>query len=376
MNWDRRSLRDLVTVSKGKKHAENDSSKGHRYIQIDDLHGSETLKYTIESGTECVESDILIAWDGANAGKVGVGLSGMIGSTLARLRPFSNSVNSRFLYWYLDSKFNLIKSQRTGATIPHVNGNALREMTIPLPPLDIQHQIADTLDKADALRRKDEELLRKYDELAQSIFYDMFGDPFKNTHNWPIKLMTELIEGDLQNGLYKPSTEYGSGCRILRIDSFYDGVVTGLDQLKRVNLQESELNKYKLKARDIVINRVNSREYLGKCGLIPEMDEPVVFESNMMRFKVDERTVNPVYLTRILSSSFVRKQILTRCKDAVNQSSINQQDVLSIEIPIPPVSLQDKFEATLRKCYELRGVTSAAPSQSLFNSFLTRFFSS
>ena len=92
------------------------------------------------------ENDLIIAWDGANAGKVGVGFEGVIGSTLARLKINKNDIDSKFLFWYLELKNDEIKAQRTGATIPHVNGAALKEIQIPLPPLTIQQRIAEILD--------------------------------------------------------------------------------------------------------------------------------------------------------------------------------------------------------------------------------------
>jgi len=103
-----------------------------------------------------------------------------------------NNISSRYLFWYLDSINDLIKSQRTGATIPHINGSSLKDLPIPLPPLATQKRIAEILDAADALRRKDQELLKKYDELAQAIFIDMFGDPVKNEKGWEVKKLDEV----------------------------------------------------------------------------------------------------------------------------------------------------------------------------------------
>ena len=79
----------------------------------------------------------------------------------------------------------------------------------------------------------------------------------------------------------------GTGTPILRIDGFYDGVVTGLTTLKRVRVTDEEQSLYGLHPGEIVINRVNSREYLGKSAQIPFLSEPIVFESNMMRFDID-----------------------------------------------------------------------------------------
>lgn len=173
MSWEKVKLDKIVKISKGKKYLESPSEKSkYRYINIEDLHGGNLQRFTNENGVTVNPNDVIIAWDGANAGKVGVGFSGVIGSTLAKLCPTNADIHSKYLFWYLDSINAKIKSQRTGATIPHVNGAALKDLQIPLPPLHIQKQIANILDKADALRKKDQQLLEKYDELAHAIFID------------------------------------------------------------------------------------------------------------------------------------------------------------------------------------------------------------
>jgi type I restriction enzyme S subunit len=207
-------LGDIISLSKGKKHEPIGNGK-NRYINIENLHNSANSLFTNEEGTFVVEDDLIIAWDGAHAGKVGVGFVGVIGSTLARMRIKSPDVSPRYLFWYLESINEWIKSQRTGATIPHVNGNSLKEIQIPLPPLSTQKRIAEILDAADALRRKDQELLKKYDELAQAIFIDMFGDPVKNEKGWEVRKLGTVsnmkagnfisaseIYTDIDDGLY------------------------------------------------------------------------------------------------------------------------------------------------------------------------------
>lgn len=109
----------------------------------------------------------------------------------------------------------------------------------------------------------------------------------------------------------------------------------------RINLTEQEI--YGLREDDIVINRVNSIEYLGKSALIPKLHEPTVFESNMMRFRLDGKYTCPRFIVEFLQSSFIKSQIRTGTKDALNQSSINQQDVKAFQIRVPPLSLQQEF---------------------------------
>ena len=83
--------------------------------------------------------------------------------------------------------------------------------------------------------------------------------------------MEEIVLDDPQNGLYKHESDYGSGTQIVRIDSFYDGEVTGIDKLKRVRLDDGTIQKYLLKEDNLLINRVNSRKFLGKSAIVPKL---------------------------------------------------------------------------------------------------------
>jgi type I restriction enzyme S subunit len=346
-------LGDLIEVRKGKKPASVSQKpiRGYRrLIQIDDLRPGASTKYCPPAPDEVTafEADVLIAWDGANAGTSSFGLVGVIGSTLAALRPTTPTVFTPYLGHFVRANEAHLRSRCKGATVPHIDGRVLESLNIPLPPLPEQRRIADILDKADALRAKRRAALAQLDTLAQSIFLDMFGDPATNPKGWPITKLGELVNVGPQNGLYRPASDYGSGTPILRIDAFYDGVVTGLESLKRVRISSEEIALYGLKQGEIVVNRVNSREYLGKSALIPALPEPTVFESNMMRFGVDARRLHPIYLINLLQTRHVRAHILRASKDAVNQSSINQQDVKSIPVALPPLPEQERFARYVR----------------------------
>jgi type I restriction enzyme S subunit len=149
-----------------------------------------------------------------------------------------------------------------------------------------------------------------------------------------------------------------------------------LEELKRVILTEAEKKKYCLSVGDVIINRVNSRQYLGKCGLIDRLLEPTVFESNMMRFRLNDALTSRQYIVHILLSQFVKNQILSRAKDSVNQSSINQQDVKSINIPLPPIALQKRFAEIITKIEEQKNLVQKAldESQYLFESLMSEYF--
>lgn len=272
----------------------------------------------------------------------------------------SSALDPDFLARFIKAQSSEILQWVRATTADNFPIDMLKQLRVPVPPLAEQRRIADVLDRAEVLRAKRRVALAQLDTLTQSIFLDLFGDPATNPKGWPRFTLGDLIVAGPQNGLYKPSADYGSGTPILRIDAFYDGAVTKLGTLKRVRLSDKERDLYLLRRDDIVVNRVNSMEYLGKSALIPKLDEPTVFESNMMRFEVDGQRVEPRYVVEFLQSMFVKGQILTAAKHAVNQSSINQQDVQDFRINIPPIALQRDFARRVTAVEKLKAAHRAS----------------
>lgn len=162
--------------------------------------------------------------------------------------------------------------------------------------------------------------------------------------------LKSLFCGTPQNGVYKPKSAYGKGTRILRIDGFYDGFVTSEYEYKRLSLSEEEIEKYSLNQFDLVINRVNSMPYLGKCALIRHIPETTVFESNIMRVRLNPDVVSPEYVTYFLASDEGKRELTKNAKQAVNQASINQMDVGNALIPIPgDIVLQEQIVSVIER---------------------------
>ncbi|WP_154641157.1 restriction endonuclease subunit S [Burkholderia cenocepacia] len=220
----------------------------------------------------------------------------------------------------------------------------LCKLELNLPPIAEQRRIVDLLSRAEGIVRLRREAQAKAQAIIPALFVDMFGDAATNTKGWPKCPLGELICSGPTNGLYKHKSLYGRGTPILRIDAFYSGKVKDLNALKRVELESDiELKRFEVEQGDIVINRVNSPEYLGKSAIIPELPEPIVFESNMMRLSVNRARVLPEFVIAQLQQPAARNHFLANAKHAINQSSINQQDVKSLPMIVPPIAVQAKF---------------------------------
>lgn len=269
-----------------------------------------------------------------------------IGRGLAALSVNEDLCAQKYFWYCLEGKVDELNSKGTGSTFKAINKEVLSETEIPLPPLDEQCRIAAVLDKVSDLIAKRRAQLDKLDDLVKARFVEMFGDPYINSMAWKKIKIKAAVTVEPQNGMYKPQSDYvtdGSGIPILRIDGFYDGAVTDFSSLKRLRCNDNEKQKYLLNENDIVINRVNSIEYLGKCAHITGLIEETVYESNMMRIHFDPARFNPVYVTQLLRSRFVYDQVINHAKKAVNQASINQKDVLDFDIYQPSIERQNVF---------------------------------
>jgi type I restriction enzyme S subunit len=131
--------------------------------------------------------------------------------------------------------------------------------------------------------------------------------------------------------------------KILRIDGFYDGSILEDYKYKRLEASEEEIEKYVIETGDLLINRVNSIEYLGKCGLAKSFAEPTVFESNIMRIKLNQTVADSSYVSKYLSSKRGLTELRKNAKHAVNQASINQTDVANVLLPLAPLNQQQQI---------------------------------
>lgn len=386
--WSSRAIATLVNVAPKTKQPSSDTDVWSLNLDQIESHGGSVLKKVYVSAKKLGPSTfsfeprtVLYSKLRPYLNKVIVAdEAGFATTELVPIRCNLAEVHPEYLAYFLRSEefLRFATEVVAGAKMPRMVMSEFWNFQVPLPPLTEQRRITAILDQADTLRTKRRETLAQLDSLTQSIFIEMFGDTVSNSKAWPRLTLNELMdENGPQNGLYKPSTDYGTGTPILRIDAFYDGVVTKLDSLKRVRLSDSELALYGLRAEDIVINRVNSIEYLGKSALIPKLLEPTVFESNMMRFAVRRDVVEPGYVVHFLQTDFIKNQILSCSKNAVNQSSINQQDVKSFRINVPPLALQQTFATHINEIESLRAAHRASLNEldALFASLQHRAFS-
>jgi type I restriction enzyme S subunit len=377
--WPTKPLGGLITIAKGKKVSEvfaAPTKTSLRYLQIEDLRRNPTIKYCEPFNCpRATKSDVIIAWDGANAGTVSCNLDGHIGSTLAILRPIAAAtLSAPFLSRFLQGNFAYLQTTATGATIPHVSIGALAALRLSLPPLVEQERIVKLLDEADDLRELRAQADRHAAALIPAIFHEMFGDPATNSKHWPVRPVSELIEA-CDYGTSQKANEEGRGVPVLRMGNVTSEGLLDLENLKTVELPEKEIARQRLRAGDILFNRTNSRELVGKTGMWDGRFEAVP-ASYFIRVRFRTNVEHPQHFTTFMNLPIMKRRLAEMARGAVGQANINSRELKSIIVPVPPFASQKEFAQRVTDIRELETdqTTSRTRLDTLFQSMLHRAF--
>jgi type I restriction enzyme S subunit len=226
-----------------------------------------------------------------------------------------------------------------GGSLLRANPNQVADITIPLPSLDEQRRIAGILDKADAIRRWRESVINLLDDLVQSIFLELFGDPTNNPRQWKLGKIGDLLE----------STQYGTSEKadgvgeypILRMGNITTDGRMDFDDLKYIDLSAQDVDKYTVRRGDILFNRTNSAELVGKTAVF-NRDAPFAFAGYLVRARV-KSGVSPHYVSGYLNSRHGKATLRGMAKSIVGMANINAREMQSIPIVIPDSKTQLKY---------------------------------
>jgi len=304
--------------------------------------------------------NVLVVKDGATTGRVTIVLKenfpykdALVNEHVFILRPKILIIEPKYLFYYLYSLYGQkqILDNFHGSAQGGINTQFVKNVIIPLPPLPVQKQIVSILEKAEKLKQKREEADKLTKEYLQSVFYEMFGDPVTNPKKWPIVKIREIINC-AEYGTSKKSDEIENGITIIRMNNItYDGEWDFLD-LKYIKFDEKETQKYLLNKGDLLFNRTNSKELVGKTAVY-RSNRKMVYAGYLIRVKTNEKSSSE-YISAYLNSDYGKRRLFNMCKSIVGMANINAQELQNIEIPLPPLPLQQKFASIVEKVEKLK----------------------
>lgn len=265
---------------------------------------------------------------------LGRGVAGLLGTP--------EKLDQRFLWHWLGYATPELMAKGRGATFLQVSKTDIATLEIPLPPLHEQRRIAAILDKADALRAKRREAIAKLDQLLQSVFLEMFGDPATNPMRWPMGTIGDLLES-LTYGSSEKADLVGE-VPILRMNNLTYAGEMDLASLKYISAEKAG-EKYLVRPGDILFNRTNSKELVGKTAVY-EGPAPMAFAGYLVRGRVAAGNA-PEYIGAFMNSAYAKAMLRNMGRNIVGMANINAREFASIEIPVPPSELQNSFQQAI-----------------------------
>ncbi|MEJ2376472.1 MAG: restriction endonuclease subunit S [Pseudolabrys sp.] len=302
---------------------------------------------------------LLMAMYGATVGKLGIlAMDAATNQAVCGIQPDS-SLDRDFLFYLLLRRRSELVAKSIGGAQPNISQTIIRDTVVPVLSLAEQRRFVELLQRATAIRRRAEAARTHVRAIVPALFVDTFGDPATNPKDWPVVTVGDLLES-ASYGTSKKANDRGEGIPILRMGNVtYEGALDTTD-LKHIEIDDSEREKAALLAGDILFNRTNSKDLVGKTGLWDGRYEAVA-ASYFIRLRVNRQYCEPVYLWAFMNSAFMKRVLFATARGAIGQSNINAQELKALRIPKPPLDLQIAFAEQVQRIEALaRGLDAAA----------------
>lgn len=302
-----------------------------------------------------------------------------IGRGLAAIRS-NGKTDYKYVYYYFKHIEHKLANAGNGSTFSAITVGDVKTLEIPLPSLPTQQKIAAILDAADNLRRKDKELLAKYDSLLQSIFYHFFGDPVRNERGWDTKSITNLVENA------KHSIKRGPFGGALKKEIFVPDGYLVYEQYHALNNDFSfgryfisekkfrELVAFKVVPGDILISC--SGVYLGKLAIVPEGSKPGIINQALLKVRLNENVMTNHFFTFLFTHSSFRKKFFGDNRGSGIPNFPPMEEFKAFDFICPPIEEQRKFTTIAQNVIQQKAQIKEQIQQSeaLFQTLLQKAF--
>lgn len=249
---------------------------------------------------------------------------------------------------------HLYTGEANRTTIPNLSKSRLSGFLFPLPPLPEQRAIARVLSAVQAAIAKQDELIQTTQALKRALMHKLFteglnGEPTKETEiglvpeSWDVAALGQYLN-KAQYGLSVKGEKSGN-YPILRMTNQENGKTTAA-KLQYVNVPEKEGEKFRLNPKDILFNRTNSIELVGKTSIF-ELDGDYVFASYLIRLQTNTERLNPDYLNFYLNHSATQDRLKTIANRGVSQANISASRLSGFVVPVPSVKEQARITKIL-----------------------------
>ena len=258
------------------------------------------------------------------------------------LRSKDENANYKYLYYALKN-----------AKLPNTGYNRhfkwLKEVQIYYPDRNKQAKIVKILDKVSCVIEKRKDELSVLDNLIKARFVEMFGDLMLNSYEWPVVKISD-ISTFLKSGLSRKLSDDDIGLPVIRSGNIQNGqfVYSDVKYWYKDDPQGSNTKDYVLEEGDVLVNFINSASQIGKTAIFRDTGRECIYTTNIFRMKLTDNC-NEYYYNWFAMSDYYYRQLQNIIQPAVNQASFTTVNFLKLNVPLPPIELQNEFADFVHK---------------------------
>ena len=312
-------------------------------------------KYLVKDG------DLLFAWSASLGAHIWHGEDGWLNQHIFKVIPHAN-IDKMYLFYFLLHVIDELYAKTHGSGMVHITLKPFKSTLIPVPKLDAQKKIAETISnlfsKLDEAQEKAQEVVEGFETRKAAILHKAFSGEL--TKKWreeneiPANSWQETKLGyvlrEIKYGSSEKSDYSYTGIPVLRIPNIGDMELI-FDDLKFLRQNDCLPNEY-LEENDILIIRSNgSKDLVGKCALVKDLDQEYTYASFLIRLRV-QGSVSASYIVWYLNSENARKQLFRKAKSSAGINNINSKEIADIDITIPHIAEQNEVAEILSTLIE------------------------
>ena len=379
-NWTYKKLTDVCDIQYGypfdSANFSTLSNDGMPLIRIRDVKdGYSNTYYKGDYPKEYIihKGDYLVGMDGEFNIAPWKSGDALLNQRVCKVSSKSNEVSIGYLYRFLTKELKKIEDETPFVTVKHLSAKRLNQVLLPVPPIETQSRIVSELDLLQSIIDKQKAQLKELDNLAQAVFYDMFGDPVENDKGWETIYLKKEIK--IISGFAFRSDKFSDdGIPLLRIGNINTG------KLKTEQIvfypEDKKLDRYKVYPNDLVISLTGTAgkdDYGNVCVLDNTYPE---YYLNQRNAKLEpSSSLNTIFLQFIFKDVSIKKK-LTGINRGIRQGNISNKDIENLLVPVPPLSLQQSFAAKIESIEKQKAAInqSIAETQRLFDYTMDKYF--
>lgn len=302
------------------------------------------------------------------------------GFAVLRISDTSTILPKFLWYWLRTPYFQKTKDKEcTGATQKDLKGNSLKKFKIVVPPLNLQKRIVAILHSAEETKELRAQADEITNQLRHGVFLEMFGDPVKNSKNFPIVALESVFSQEKEGTKCGPfgsalkKEEYvESGVPVWTMDNIIDTTFNSKGCLYISEQKYRELEAYSVEEGDIIISRAGT---VGKMCVVYLPNGKSIISTNLIRLSLNKNKILPIYFTSLMTYCKCRVGRLKTGADGA-YTFMKTSVLKRLKIPLPPIELQSRFTQVVGKVETMCQMQKQSQEEidKLFNALMQKAF--